>query len=222
MIGILDYGAGNLKSVENTLERIFSRDTPLRGNPPNPLYQGGVSRNYFISDDPQELEKADKIIFPGVGHAKFAMQILKEKSLDVFLKNYKKPVLGICLGMQILFEFSEEDNTECLGIISGKVIKFDQNICSKVPHMGWNSVRDRGEEKIPLTQPLPEGEEKDFYFYFVHSYYVPVSEFTVLECDYEGQKFSASVQYKNFTGMQFHPEKSGKVGEEILREFLEN
>ena len=119
-IGIIDYGAGNIKSVQNALDRL--------------------DIEYFLSDDPVKLAKADKIIFPGVGNAKPAMEILKSKKLDVFLKNFKKPVLGICLGMQMLCEYSEEDDTECLGIIPGKVVKFESEKVGKIPHMGWNRI----------------------------------------------------------------------------------
>lgn len=181
MIGILDYGAGNIKSVQNSLDRLEVK--------------------YFVSDDPKKLETADKIIFPGVGNAKPTMKILKEKKLDHFLCSTNKFVLGICLGMQLLLEHSEEGDTNCLGIIPGEVKKFDIEKVSKVPHMGWNKAEDE-------------------YVYFVHSYYVPISEYTSGICTYENHEFAASIQYKNFTGMQFHPEKSGKAGEQLLQNFL--
>lgn len=183
MIGILNYGAGNLRSIENALDRI--------GAP------------YFISDKPEELSKTGKIIFPGVGHAKAAMAILHDKKLDIFLQKYPGPVLGICLGMQLLFEYSEEGDTDCLGFIPGKILKFDSQKCGKVPHMGWNNINLNVDS---------------LFVYFVHSYYAPISTYTIATCNYGGE-FTAAVQKENFIGMQFHPEKSGKVGEDILRNF---
>ncbi len=216
-IGILDYGAGNLKSVQNALDRLI--------NPPKPPFIKGEIMEYFISDKPEALEKADKIIFPGVGHARSAMEILRAKKLDTWLKNTQKPVLGICLGMQLLFDFSEEDDTDCLGIIPGKVIKFKDGNCSdadlsrrmKIPHMGWNNLLNIK----PFNGYLPDEQVKnnDLYVYFVHSYYAPISKFTVAECDYAGQSFSAIVQKDNFIGMQFHPEKSAKAGADLLLKF---
>lgn len=190
MIGILNYGTGNIKSVQNTLDRL--------------------GQKYFVSDKPETLKTATKIIFPGVGHAKFAMEVLKTKKLDDFLKNYEKPVLGICLGMQLLLDFSEEGNTNCLGIIPGKTEKFDPKKVPKIPHMGWNNIIQSNEET------------SENYFYFIHSYFVPLSKFTKAKSQFNNQKFSAIIQYKNFTGMQFHPEKSGKLGETVLSNFLDN
>jgi len=204
MIGILDYGAGNIKSVQNALDRL------------------GVE--YFVSGNIEELEKAEKILFPGVGHAKAAMKILREKALDVFLKNTQKPVLGICLGMQMMFKFSEEGKTDCLGIFSGKVELFDLDKVKKNPHMGWNEVEyNVGKDVLKYTSTRDEFREiSGEYFYFVHSYFVPIYETTVLTCQYGQQKFSAMVQQNNFTGMQFHPEKSGDIGEKILKWWLNN
>lgn len=192
MIGIINYDSGNIRSVQNALERI------------------GIS--YVLSDNPKELDACEKIIFPGVGSAKSAMQSLKAKNLDVWIKNCRKPFLGICLGMQLLFEFSEEGNTECLGIIPGKVKKFKPT--KKVPHIGWNNVK---------AQLKTEDEKfEKAYFYFVHSYLAPINKFTLMTCQYEDEIFSAQVKKDNFQGMQFHPEKSGNIGQKILSEFLKN
>jgi len=170
-----------------------------------------IEEKYFISDDPAKLEKADKIIFPGVGRANPAMQSLKEKNLDSWIQNYKKPFLGICLGMQLLCKFSEEDNIKCLGIIPTNVEKFNYKKCKRIPHMGWNSVAVGARRAVPLR--------RNDYFYFIHSYFVPQNKFTIATCAYEQQTFSAVVQINNFTGMQFHPEKSGKEGEKVLKQF---
>jgi glutamine amidotransferase len=184
---IINYGAGNTQSVKYAFQRL------------------GV--NPVLSDDKEEILSADKIIFPGVGHAKAAMDVLKEKNLHTLIPNLKQPVLGICLGMQLMCKFSEEGNTECLGIIDETVKLFEPKL--KVPHVGWNTT------KSEIGNPKSEID----YFYFVHSYYVPKSEFTTLSCNYITE-FSASVQKENFCGVQFHPEKSGKAGEEFLKKFI--
>ncbi len=184
MIGIIDYGSGNMGSIEYCLKR-------------NKL-------DYLISANPEKLNKCKKILFPGVGNAEFAMQKLKEKKLDRFLISCEKPVFGICLGMQLLAEFSEEGNTKCLGIIPLTIKKFDTKQVKRVPHMGWNTI------------DFPESEFDKNYFYFVHSYYMPLGDWTVAKCEYGGQFFSAVVHYKNFWGIQFHPEKSGDIGEQFL------
>lgn len=213
MIGILDYGAGNVRSVENALFRIGAA--------------------FFVSDNPKELEKADKILFPGVGHAASAMQILREKKLDQFLQTTKKPVLGICLGMQLLFEFSEESNGVCLGIISGRVQKFDTHKVPQIPHTGWNEVEfnsphpplfKEGEDSAPYGKGRLGGVNRNADFYFVHSYYcVPKNlEEILAETEYNGFRFCSAVKKENFLGVQFHPEKSGKAGEEILEFFLKS
>ena len=195
-IAILDYGAGNIRSVQNALERL--------------------GQEFFVSGDPKELLKADKLIFPGVGSAGFAMRRLKETGLDIFLKNYTKPVLGICLGMQLFFDFSEEDATECLGIIPGRIQKFDIQKSKIVPHMGWNRICS---QLTDSGQKLFENIDQDSFVYFVHSYFAPITEDTIAECFY-GERFTAAVQKDNFWGAQFHPEKSGDIGEQILRNFL--
>lgn len=194
MLGVIDYNAGNIKSVSNCLEKL---------NIP-----------FFISGDPHELETAEKILFPGVGHAKASMIEVKKRGLDIFLKNTNKPVLGICVGMQLMFDWAEEGDTKCLGIIEGKVPKFCINEVGIVPHIGWNEVEFS-------RRVLGIKDNTDFYF--VHSYYCqPKNQENILaETSYNGKKFCCAVEYKNYMGMQFHPEKSGKYGEEVLKKFWE-
>lgn len=204
MIGIIDYNAGNLTSVCNTLDVL--------------------NIEYIVSSDVEELEKTDKILFPGVGHAKSAMQELEKRGLDVFLQNTKKPVLGICVGMQLLFEYSEEkidegpdtENTKCLGIISGGVKNFKQYEVGIVPHMGWNEI-----SKIDLKNEIFSGIPDYSDFYFVHSYYCdPENRENILAMtDYQTKSFCCAVQKDNFIGMQFHPEKSSDMGKKILENF---
>jgi len=192
MIGIIKYKAGNLASVENALSRLGAE--------------------FFVSDNSKELGKADAIIFPGVGHAAAAMDDLRAKDLDVWIKNTKKPVLGICLGMQLLFESSEEGDCKTLGIIPGRLKKFDSSQ-AKVPHMGWNQFN-------PLKDhPLITGIGNKQFLYYVHGYYAPTNEFTLASCNYI-KDFGAVVAKDNFMGVQFHPEKSGQVGSLLLQNFL--
>ena len=193
MIAILDYKAGNIASVSNALTRL------------------GVE--FIVTDDVEQLDAASGIIFPGVGHAYSAMNALKEKNLDQWLKQTDKQVLGICLGMQLLFDFSVEGKTNCLGLISGNLEKFDDKL-DKVPHMGWNTI------SLDKSTFLTEGLTKDDYFYFVHSYFAPKVSDTVASCTYAGAEFSAAVSKDNFHGVQFHPEKSGKSGTKILVNFI--
>lgn len=190
MIAIIQYNAGNITSVQNALERL------------------GYSS--IVTDDPKLIQQAEKVIFPGVGEASSAMQYLKEKGLDEVIKNLKQPVLGICLGQQLLCTFSEEGNTECLGIFDARVKKFEPKL--KVPHMGWNSVSE-------LQTDLYKGISTEENFYFVHSYYAEISQETTAVCDYI-VSFSASMQKDNFYATQFHPEKSSRVGEQLLLNFL--
>jgi len=193
MIGIIKYQAGNLASVSNALDRL-----------------GAV---YVISDDPAELEKADGIIFPGVGHAAAAMDDLRSRDLDIWLRNTKKPVLGICLGMQLLYESSEEGDCKTLGIIPGRLKKFDASK-AKVPHMGWNQFQ-------PLKEHyLIKGIDNKQFLYYVHGYYAPTNEYTLASCKYI-KDFAAVVAKDNFMGVQFHPEKSGHVGSHLLQNFLD-
>lgn len=188
---VIKYNAGNVQSVLFALERI------------------GV--NAVLSDDAETISNADKVIFPGVGEAGSAMQYLKEKKLDKVIKSLTQPVLGICLGMQLLCAHSEESNTECLGIFSEKVKHFPSDKNNKVPHVGWNTIYN-------LKSPLFNNCKED-YVYFVHSYYVETGVHSIAQCNYI-LPFSASIQKNNFYACQFHPEKSGSIGELILKNFM--
>ena len=190
MIAIVKYNAGNITSVQNALERL------------------GYSS--IVTDDPKLIQQAEKVIFPGVGEASSAMQHLREKGLDEVIKNLTQPVLGICLGQQLLCQFSEEGNTECLGIFETSVKKFEPKL--KVPHMGWNTLETQNSE-------LYNGISSEENFYFVHSYYAEVCADTSAVCNYI-VPFSASMQKDNFYATQFHPEKSSTVGEQLLLNFL--
>lgn len=190
-VAVVKYNAGNIESVKNALNRLNVEPV--------------------ISDNAEILQSADKVIFPGVGEASSAMRYLRERNLDTAIKSLTQPVLGICLGMQLLCEFSEENDTLCLGILPLRVRRFkSKNL--KVPQMGWNNIFD-------LKGDLFQGVERNSYVYFVHSYYVETSAVTVATCDYE-IKFSAAVNYKNFYAVQFHAEKSGAIGERILENFF--
>lgn len=193
MIAIIDYKAGNLASVSNALRRF---DTDI-----------------CITNRPEELERSQGVIFPGVGHAYAAMASLRETGLDRWLQQTSKPVLGICLGMQLLYESTEEGDGQTLGIIPGRLKKFDERI-AKVPHMGWNT--------FSRTQPHPllSGIDAYQYFYYVHSYYAPVNEYTLAGCDYI-TPFASVVAHENYYGVQFHPEKSGRAGALLLQNFLD-
>ncbi|WP_205720215.1 imidazole glycerol phosphate synthase subunit HisH [Fodinibius halophilus] len=193
MIAIINYEAGNLASVSNALKRL---------NEP-----------HIITNNPDELNDSDGIIFPGVGHAEPAMASLKKNSLDQWLKKTNKPVLGICLGMQLLYESSEEGDSEGLGIIPGRLRKFDSSK-EKVPHMGWNTFTD-----VDDSHPLVSSFNTSEYFYYVHSYFAPVNKYTLASCCYI-QDFTAVVSKDNYMGAQFHPEKSGKAGALLLQNFL--
>ncbi len=205
MIGIIDYLAGNLTSVARALS-----------------YFG---YKWIISSDISELKKAERIIFPGVGAAKSAMESLKKFGLDEFLKeSFLKgiPILGICLGTQIIFEESKEDGgTKTLGILKGKVVRFPDPLISngeklKVPHMGWNKVIWK------KSHPVFANLDPDYEYYFVHSYYVlPEDKEIILGTTFYGIEFSSVIGYKNLVAVQFHPEKSGKPGLQILKQFCE-
>ena len=190
---IIKYNAGNICSVDYALKRL------------------GVDAE--ISADPAVIRSADKGIFPGVGEAETTMEHLKATGLDKLIKELKQPVLGICLGMQLMCSHSEEGNADCLGIFDVDVKRFiPKRHEDKVPHMGWNTIAQTNSD-------LFNGFDKDEYVYFVHSYYVPVNEHTAAVTDYI-HPFSAALHKDNFYATQFHPEKSGGVGERILKNFL--
>jgi glutamine amidotransferase len=190
-LAIIKYNAGNIQSVSFALERL------------------GI--NFSITDNAEEIQKADKVIFPGVGEASTTMQYLREKKLDKVVTSLRQPVLGICLGMQLMCKFSEENNTTCLGIFDETVKRFIPEGDKKVPHMGWNQLR--------TTQPWLDAGLDDQYVYFVHSYYVPVNPFTAALTEYT-VPFSAALRQNNFFAVQFHPEKSAEAGERVLKNFI--
>lgn len=195
-VAIVKYNAGNIYSVVNALRRMGIEPT--------------------LTDDAELLKKADKVLFPGQGHAGKAMDYLMARRLDEVIKDLKQPVFGICVGQQLLCKHSEEGDTSCIGIFDAEVKRFQpQRHEEKVPCMGWNQLFD-------LKSPLYAGfdNSQNPYVYFVHSYYVPVCEETIATADYI-LPYSASMHKDNFYACQFHPEKSGKVGEQILKNFLE-
>ena len=193
---IIKYNAGNIESVANALERL------------------GVKAE--ITADHHRIKHADKVIFPGVGEAGTTMKYLREHRLDELIVSLKQPVLGICLGLQLMCSHSEEGDTQCLGIFNEKVKRFDpepgQEFSIKVPHMGWNSLHN-------IKRGLFSPEMEDSYVYFVHSYYAGVGEDTAAICNYI-IPFSAALTKDNFFATQFHPEKSGEVGAAVLQNFL--
>jgi glutamine amidotransferase len=195
-IAIIKYNAGNIKSVDFALKRF------------------GVKAK--ITADPEEIKKADKVIFPGVGEASTTMAYLRSYKLDRLICDLKQPVLGICLGLQLMCKHSEEGDTNCLGIFQETVKKFipenDRGTLYKVPHMGWNSIGS-------LKSDLFDQELENRYFYFVHSFYASIGNNTAAVCNYI-LPFSAALQKDNFFATQFHPEKSGKTGAKILENFI--
>ena len=167
--------------------------------------------NCEVTDDFEAIKKADKVIFPGVGEASTTMAFLKEKKLDILIKELKQPTLGICLGLQLMCSNSEEGNVDCLGIFSEKVLRFEPKL--KVPHMGWNTLTN-------VKSNLFKREQENQYVYFVHSYYAEIGENTIAATNYI-VPFSSSLHRTNFYATQFHPEKSGDVGAQILKNFIE-
>jgi len=216
-VAIVKYNAGNVYSVVNALRRM------------------GIEP--LLTDDAEQLKKADRVLFPGQGHAGEAMEYLKARRLDEVIRDLKQPVFGICVGQQLLCKHSEEGDVDCIGIFNADVKRFQpERHEDKVPCMGWNNLEVRGEwlevrgERLEVrsgrlevrdyqVSPLLEGLGEKPYVYFVHSYYVPVCEETIATADYI-LPYSASMHKDNFYTCQFHPEKSGKVGEQILRNFL--
>lgn len=190
-IAVIKYNAGNIRSVAFALERL--------------------GLDFSITDIPEEILSADKVIFPGVGEASTTMAYLKDKKLDQLIVGLKQPVLGICLGMQLMCKYSEENKTNCLGIFDEHVKQFEPTLKMKVPHMGWNS--------FTLKSSWIDATLENQYVYFVHSFYVPVTEHTSAITEYI-TPFSSAMHKNNFYAVQFHPEKSAKVGEKILQSFL--
>ncbi|MFC4261295.1 imidazole glycerol phosphate synthase subunit HisH [Ferruginibacter yonginensis] len=189
MIAIIKYNAGNITSVSNAVNRLGYK--------------------CIVTDDVASIQQADKVIFPGVGEAHSAMQYLVDKGLDEVIKNLQQPVLGICLGLQLMCNFSEEGNTTCMGIFNSSVVKFTN--AALVPHMGWNNISN------VTSSIIPNNTIHDYYF--VHSYYAALCENTTAVCDYI-VPFSAALQKNNFYATQFHPEKSADAGAIILKNFL--
>lgn len=198
-LAVIKYNAGNVQSVTYALNRL------------------GIEP--ILTDNVDEILAADKVLFPGVGEASTAMKFLKEKGLDLLIPQLKQPTLGICLGLQLMCKHSEENDTNCLGIFDIQVKRFEQQkldangLVFKVPQMGWNNVYD-------LQTPLFKGIENNSYLYFVHSYYAELSAQTIAKTDYVNT-FSASLHRDNFYAAQFHPEKSGDIGAQLLRNFIE-
>lgn len=190
-LAIIRYNAGNIQSVAYALERLQT--------------------DFIITSDWETIKQADKVIFPGVGEASTTMDFLRAHKLDKLISDLKQPVLGICLGMQLLCKHSEENNTTCLGIFDEPVRRFIPTADKKVPHMGWNNL-------VNTRAWLPSSLDQA-HVYFVHSYYVPVNAYTAAETHYT-VPFSAALQKDNFYAVQFHPEKSGEAGERILKTFL--
>jgi len=192
---IIKYNAGNIQSVDFALRRL------------------GVEA--LLTDDPEQIRKADKVIFPGVGEASTAMRYLTERKLDVVIRDLKQPVLGICIGLQLLCTYSEENNTNCIGVFNERIVKFQAPVGEKfkIPQMGWNTISQ-------LRSDIFTPELENQYVYFVHSYCATVGEHTSAVTTYT-QPFSAALHKNNFYATQFHPEKSGTVGARILKNFLD-
>lgn len=193
MIAVIDSGGANITSVLSAFDRM---------NVPT-----------IFTKSPAEIEAAERVILPGVGAARDAMDKLHNSGLVDVIRNLKQPVLGICLGMQLLYEESEEGDAQTLGLIPGKVTHFVPGEGRSVPHMGWNNVQ------VKSDHPLLHGIDSESYFYFVHSYYAPVTDNTLSACEY-GAPFTAIAARNNFMGCQFHPERSGAEGRKILENFI--
>jgi glutamine amidotransferase len=191
-IVVIKYNAGNIRSVAFALERL--------------------NVDFEITDQQEKIKSADKVIFPGVGEASSTMDYLKEQKLDQLIVNLKQPVLGICLGMQLMCKHSEENDTPCLGIFDETVKQFKSDELHKVPHMGWNSIK--------LKNGWLDRSLQNQFVYFVHSYYVPLSVFTSGVTEYT-LPFSSALKKDNFYAVQFHPEKSASAGEKVLKSFLD-
>ena len=191
-LAIIKYNAGNIQSVLNALGRL------------------GVEAE--VTDDIDKIRTADKVIFPGVGEASSAMRSLKENKLDTVIKELKQPVLGICVGMQLLCRHSEENDTECLNLVPIEVKRFSSSFKLKVPQVGWNNI-------FQLQSPLFTGIPESSYIYNVHSYYAEDSKYTIAKCEY-GLEYAAAIKKDNFYGVQFHTEKSAEVGDKIIKNFL--
>lgn len=189
-IVIINYGAGNIQSIMFAIERLGYKAV--------------------LSNNPDEIKSADKVIFPGVGEASYAMKMLQKSGLDTLIPTLKQPVLGICLGMQLMCNHSEEGNTKGLGIFDVDVVKFSSKV--KVPQMGWNTIYN-------LKSDLFKGIAENDYMYLVHSFYAPLCAETIATTNYE-LEYSSALEKNNFYGTQFHPEKSGDIGEQILANFL--
>lgn len=192
MIAIIDYATGNLRSVENLFKRIGAQ--------------------YVITSDPKIIQSASHVLLPGVGAAGAAMQKLEERNLPEIIKSLTVPTMGICLGMQLLCSYSEEDQTQCLNIFPNRVRKMQQSIGIKIPHVGWNQIDN-------LKSPLYNKIEPNSYVYFVHSFAAEINSCTIATTTHDAP-LSASLAKDNFFGCQFHPEKSGTIGEQIMRNFI--
>lgn len=193
MITLVDYDAGNIRSVGNALSRLGAE--------------------YELTADPARIAAASKVILPGVGNAAEAMEHLRERGLCDVIRNLRVPVLGICVGLQVLCKSSEEGPAECLGIFDARIRRFPESPEAKVPHMGWNNI---GNLETKLFKDLPGGS----YVYFVHSFYPELCPDTIATCRHGDTLFSAALRWENFYGTQFHPEKSGSAGAAILQNFL--
>lgn len=195
MIAIVDYDAGNIRSVVNALERLGVKD-------------------YVVTSDAKVIRSAGKVLMPGVGDASYAMANLKARGLEDVIPGLRQPVLGICVGLQLLCSSSEEGNIRCLGIFEENVVRFrSDDPAVKIPHMGWNSISD-------LKSPLFKGISEGSFVYFVHSFHAVEGPDSIAVSDHGG-RFSAALHKDNFYGVQFHPEKSGPVGAMILKNFIE-